>query len=52
MVMRDPVSGALVGRAWEVALADQSNVPPPIGMWFTAKLNKSYIYDATREATE
>lgn len=49
-VMRDPVSGALVGRAWEVALADQSDVPP-MGMWVTAKLNKSYIYDATREAT-
>ena len=43
-VMRDPVSGALTGRVWDVVPADQGDLPPA-GCWVTAKADKSYVYD-------
>ncbi|WP_299623170.1 hypothetical protein [uncultured Tateyamaria sp.] len=43
-VMRDPVSGALTGRVWDIAPTDQPRPPPP-AMWVTAKGPKSYVYD-------
>ncbi|WP_299553467.1 hypothetical protein [uncultured Tateyamaria sp.] len=51
-VMRDPVSRALVGRLWDVPVADQRDATSAMGMWVTAKHDKSYIYDAAHGATE
>lgn len=43
-VMRDPVNGALTGRAWDVLPVDQGDAPPAC-CWVTAKGRKSYVYD-------
>lgn len=43
-IMRDPASGALVGRVWDMDVAVQPDVPPAT-QWVTAKGDKSYIYD-------
>ena len=43
-IMRDPASGALVGRVWDIPPALQTDAPPAT-QWVTAKGNKSYVYD-------
>lgn len=48
-VMRDPLTGALTGRVWDIDAADQP-AEPPATVWVTAKGDKSYIYDLRRGA--
>ncbi|WP_083957633.1 hypothetical protein [Tateyamaria omphalii] len=43
-IMRDPGSGALVGRTWALSVSEQGRRPPE-GPWVTAKDAKSHIYD-------
>ena len=40
-----PDSGALSGRPWEVAPAEQNAESPPEGIWVSRKGEKSYVYD-------
>ncbi|MBV7408974.1 MULTISPECIES: hypothetical protein [Roseobacteraceae] len=50
-IMRDPQTGALVGRTWEMPVAEQGMCPPE-GPWVTAKGRKSYIYDLSHADTD
>ena len=50
-VMRDPTTGALTGRVWDIEVTDQP-ARPPAAVWVTAKGDKSYVYDLRYDAAE
>lgn len=48
---RDPDTGALAGRVWDVLPADQGPCPPE-GQWVSCKGARSYVYDLVHMARE